>query len=115
MVLCDLNDQALENGRSIIQKSMARVAKKKHPDSEELQKQLVASVFDNITSTTDPAEAVANADLVVEAIVENVKIKQNLFGLLDKAAKESCLFASNTSSLSIAEIAESTSDARKTR
>jgi 3-hydroxyacyl-CoA dehydrogenase len=115
VVLCDLNDKALENGRSIIQKSITRVAKKQHPESEQLQQDLVASVFNNITTTTDPAEAVADADLVVEAIIENIKIKQDLFAMLDKAAKETCIFASNTSSLSISEIASSTSGQRKTR
>lgn len=60
-------------------------------------------------------EAVASADLVVEAIVENLKIKQELFRLLDSHAKKDCLFASNTSSLSIREIASSCGDDRRTR
>ncbi|KAG8921675.1 hypothetical protein FRC02_012431 [Tulasnella sp. 418] len=113
VVLCDVNEKAIENGRNIISKSIARVAKKLHPEDTSAQNALVSSVFENITTTTDPVEAVKDADLVVEAIVENLKIKQDLFGMLDKEAKEDCLFATNTSSLSVREIAETCSDARR--
>lgn len=55
--------------------------------------------------STNPAEAVKDSDLVVEAIVENIDIKHKLFKSLDSAAPPKTLFASNTSSLSIGEIA----------
>jgi 3-hydroxyacyl-CoA dehydrogenase len=66
-----------------------------------------------ITATTDAQEAVKNADLVVEAILENLEVKRKLFASLDIHAPKHCVFATNTSSLSVAEIAESTSDARR--
>ena len=66
-------------------------------------------VVDSIKVTTDPAEAVESTDLVIEAIIENLKIKKELFGLLDSKAPKDAVFASNTSSLNIAEIAEATS------
>jgi 3-hydroxyacyl-CoA dehydrogenase len=113
VVLCDTTEKALDNGRGIIQKSIARVAKKSYPEDEQAQKDLVTAVFSNITTTTNPVEAVQNADLVVEAIVENLNIKRELFALLDKNASQDCIFASNTSSLSITEIASSTSNARR--
>lgn len=53
-------------------------------------------------------EAVENADLVIEAIVENLETKRNLFKSVDEAAEAKTIFASNTSSLSIQEIASST-------
>lgn len=59
----------------------------------------------NLIGSTDPADAVKDADLVVEAIVENLAIKHKLFKSLDEAAPPKTLFASNTSSLSIGEIA----------
>lgn len=59
------------------------------------------------------AEAVAQSDLVVEAIIESMKIKNELFAFIDKKAKSSCIFASNTSSLSIAEIGSPVSEERK--
>ncbi|RXG68395.1 Hydroxyacyl-coenzyme A dehydrogenase, mitochondrial [Armadillidium vulgare] len=54
----------------------------------------------------DSTASVKNADLVVEAIVENIDIKQKLFKQLDEAAPEHTIFASNTSSLSIQKIAQ---------
>lgn len=115
VVLCDVSERALDTGRRIIQQSIARVAKRAHPADEAAQTALVAAVFDNIATTTDPAAAVGASDLVIEAIVENVKAKQDLFALLDRAAKPGCLFATNTSSLSVTEIASSTSAERRKR
>ncbi|KAG9012837.1 hypothetical protein FRB94_004983 [Tulasnella sp. JGI-2019a] len=115
VILCDVNAKAIDNGKAIIQKSLSRIAKKAHPDSPSEQSAMIASVFENITTSTDPVEAVANADLVVEAIVENLKIKQDLFALLDRNATEKCIFTSNTSSLAIKEIAQSCSGERRKR
>lgn len=64
-------------------------------------------------STTDPAEAVKDTDLVIEAIIENVGIKKDLFGFLDGKAPKDALFASNTSSLSITDVAEAVSAERQ--
>lgn len=49
--------------------------------------------------------ALSNADLVIEAIVENIDVKKELFQQLDKLCKKECLFASNTSSISITKLA----------
>lgn len=114
-VMTDVSDQALENGKSIIKKSLTRIARKKFPESEEEQKKLIQATFDNITTTTDAATAVKTTDFVVEAIVENLKTKQELFRRLDELAPEDAIFASNTSSLSISAIAKPTSDKRKIR
>lgn len=119
VTLCDVSEKALDNGRGIIQKSIARVAKRAHPTDENAQRSLVANVFDNIKTTTDPKLAVNDgenkADLVIEAIIEDLKIKQDLFKTLDQWAKPECLFATNTSSLSVRDIASTTSDARRSR
>ncbi|TDL23148.1 hypothetical protein BD410DRAFT_170053 [Rickenella mellea] len=115
VVLCDVSEKALDTGRGIIQKSVARIAKKSHPADEGAQHAFVASVFDNITTTTDAKEAVRESDLVIEAIVENLKVKKELFERLDGMARPRCLFATNTSSLSVKEIASSTSEDRRTR
>lgn len=76
------------------------------------------------------AKAVEEADLVVEAIIESLKVKRDLFGFLDSKARsassctssqpqltrsESCIFATNTSSLSVSEIAEACSKERQAR
>lgn len=61
-MLCDLTPQALTNGRSIILKSLERIAKKREGDSE----RWVEDVMTRIASTSDAGEAVSQADLVVE-------------------------------------------------
>lgn len=109
VTLADVTDKALANGQSIISKSLSRIAKKKMADkSPEEQQQFVKGVVDSINVTTDASKAVESSDLVIEAIIENMKIKQELFSFLDTKAPEDAIFASNTSSLSITEVASST-------
>ncbi|KDQ20803.1 hypothetical protein BOTBODRAFT_26818 [Botryobasidium botryosum FD-172 SS1] len=115
VVLCDTTPQALKNGLAIIEKSLSRIARKSHPDSADSQAAFVSAVLDSIRTTTDPREAVNDADLVVEAIVENLEIKQRLFSVLDEAAHADCLFATNTSSLGVGEIASVTGESRRKR
>ncbi|KAG8993422.1 hypothetical protein FRB90_000700, partial [Tulasnella sp. 427] len=109
VTLCDVTDDALNNGKKIIESSIQRLAKKS-PNSPPFSSE---TVFSNLSTTTDPTRAVSEADLVVEAIVENLKVKQDLFKLLDSSAPKSCVFATNTSSLSVKEIAESCSNDRR--
>ena len=94
---------------------MARVARKAYPESSENQEALIAETFANLEMTTEPQQAVSKADLVVEAIVENMSIKRKLFEKLDTLASPDTIFASNTSSLSITEISASTSQARQSK
>ena len=67
------------------------------------QEQMDATLA-NLIPSTDQKDA-ADCDLVVEAIVENMEIKSKVFKNLDEICKPSCILASNTSSLSITEIA----------
>lgn len=113
--MTDVSDAALDNGRAIITKSLTRIARKLHPTSESDQAALLAATFANITTTTDAAKAVATTDLIIEAIVENLSVKQALFRRLDDLAPKHTIFASNTSSLSIKAIAETSSLERQER
>lgn len=113
--MTDVSDAALDNGRGIITKSLTRIARKKYPDAESDQKALIDATFANITTTTSAPEAVSATDCVIEAIVENVEAKRELFKRLDEIAGKETIFASNTSSLSIRKIAESCSLERQTR
>lgn len=115
VTMIDTTDEALENGKKIISASLKRVARKKFADDEEKQKEFINQTLSYVSLSKDPVSVVANTDLVVEAIVENINVKQKLFASLDKAAPASTIFCSNTSSLPIAAIAEATSDARKER
>ncbi|KAI9033692.1 3-hydroxyacyl-CoA dehydrogenase [Phycomyces nitens] len=115
VTMVDTSDAALDNGRSIIQKSLSRVARKKFADDESAQKSFVDKVFANISTSTNADQTASGSDLVVEAIVENIDIKQKVFGALDKVAPAHSIFCSNTSSLPVTKIAEIVSADRKSR
>ena len=65
-------------------------------------------VINNVTTSISIAEAVKNADLVIEAAPENLELKLKIFSDLEKYAPKSAIFASNTSNMSINELAKAT-------
>jgi 3-hydroxybutyryl-CoA dehydrogenase len=69
----------------------------------------------NITLYSDLAEAVKDADYVIEATPENLELKQNLFKELDALCKPSAIFASNTSSLPLSDMTKYLTDSRKAK
>ncbi|XP_034244743.1 hydroxyacyl-coenzyme A dehydrogenase, mitochondrial-like isoform X2 [Thrips palmi] len=103
--LVETNDKLLEGANSRIHESLKRVAKKVYKEKPAEGDKFVEQTMSRISGATDASEAVKNTDLVVEAIVENMAIKQKLFATLDAVAPKHTIFASNTSSLSITEIA----------
>ncbi|KAI7847280.1 l-3-hydroxyacyl-coenzyme a dehydrogenase [Circinella umbellata] len=116
VTMVDTTDAALKNGQAIITKSIKRVAKKKFGEENAAEQQaFIDKALSNIAVSTDGPAAVAGSDLVVEAIVENIDVKQALFKALDQAAPADTIFTSNTSSLPITSIAEATSAARRER
>lgn len=97
--LVDISAQALEKAIATITKNMDRqVAKGILKESEK------SDALNRIQSFTSMEEGVKNADLVVEAATENLSIKLDLFKKLDELTPESCILASNTSSISITKI-----------
>lgn len=72
-----------------------------------------AEALNNITVHDDLREAAKDADYVIEAIVEKMEVKQALFAELDGYCHPDCIFASNTSSLPLAEMMEQLPEARK--
>jgi 3-hydroxyacyl-CoA dehydrogenase len=115
VTMIDTNDAALEKGKNNIATSLKRVARKKFADDEAKQTEFINQTLSFVTLSKDVDTAVSQSDLVVEAIVENIDVKQRLFGHLDKLAPKDTIFCSNTSSLPITLIAEATSDERKKR
>ncbi|ORY00497.1 3-hydroxyacyl-CoA dehydrogenase [Basidiobolus meristosporus CBS 931.73] len=107
VILVDVSDEHLEKGKSIISSSLKRVARKGFTDEAE-QKKFIADTMKNIQTSTNSEDTASKVDLVVEAIVENLDIKRKLFQKLDDAAPKHTIFASNTSSLPIGDIASST-------
>ena len=103
VTMVDISENALQRGVSTIDGNLSRQVKKELI-SEDSKNQTLS----NITVSTDLLTAVKNADLLVEAASENKSIKIQLFQEAQKSAPESCIFASNTSSISITELAAAT-------
>ncbi|XP_021195856.3 hydroxyacyl-coenzyme A dehydrogenase, mitochondrial [Helicoverpa armigera] len=104
VILVDLSSDVLAKSQKSIGANLGRVAKKVYKDKPQEGEKFVAESMARIKTSTDPAEAAKSADLVVEAIVENMNVKHKLFTQLDAVAPNHTIFASNTSSLSINEI-----------
>ncbi|MFN8368951.1 MAG: 3-hydroxybutyryl-CoA dehydrogenase [Candidatus Kapaibacterium sp.] len=103
VVIVDVNEAALERGKSTIEKNLARQVTKGSLSEEQKNETL-----GRITLSTNLEQAAANADIIIEAASENFEIKKKLFGIIDAASKPECILASNTSSISITEIAACT-------
>jgi len=99
VVLCDTNEAALEKAKAKLQKIMNRLIEKGRLDNEEAQR-----IQNGISYTTD-LQQFENADLVIEAIIENADIKKTVFKDVENIVTEDCIIASNTSSLSITSLA----------
>ncbi|MGV0965671.1 3-hydroxyacyl-CoA dehydrogenase family protein [Empedobacter falsenii] len=102
--LVDVSQDSLERGLKTIAGNLERmIAKEKITEADKI------ATLNNITTFTDTAEAVKNADLVVEAATENLDLKLKIFKQIDEAAPANAILASNTSSISITKIASVTS------
>jgi 3-hydroxybutyryl-CoA dehydrogenase len=102
VIVQDVNEAALDKARQGIDSSLSRFESKGQLDSAEKPK-----ILDRIRFEAD-LNALKNADLIVEAIVENEAVKKDLFRRLDECAKPEAILASNTSSISITRLASVT-------
>ncbi len=93
-----------------LDKAMASIEKdyKKLVEKEKITEDAARAIIANISTTTDYA-TFADADLVIEAAVEDMQLKKDVFRELDAICKPETIFATNSSSLSITEIASATS------
>jgi len=103
VALVDISQDILNKAEKRISESLKRVAKKKFKDDQKAGEVFTASAMANLTFATSPDNALASADLIVEAITENLPLKQKLFAEWDKACPETTLFATNTSFLRVAD------------
>ncbi len=102
--LYDIKDEFVQSGIDKISWSLSKFAEKKTISDEQAQVAL-----HRIKGTVDLAEALTGADVVIEAAPEDLAIKRELFSSVDKLAPPGTVFASNTSTLPISEIASSVS------
>lgn len=101
--LIDVDQAQLDKAIVTIQKNMDRQVAKAAITEEDKQ-----AALGRLSTDTNLAAGVADADLVVEAATENIDLKLKIFAALDGAAPEHCVLASNTSSISITKIAAAT-------
>lgn len=98
----DINQENLDKGMAVIKKNYAASVARKSKTQEKVDKILSAM------STTLNYSDLADCDIVVEAVFENMKVKKDIFAKLDANCKPGCILASNTSYLNIDEIASAT-------
>ena len=100
--LYDISLNNLDNAKKTILRNLERMVKKGVISHSELEK-----TSENI-SYTNEINSVLNSDLVIEAVTENIKIKESIFKELDNKCPEKTIIASNTSSISITQLANAT-------
>ena len=98
VALCDIKQEWADGGKAKIQKGYARLVEK-----GKMTQEAVDAILAKITPGLKE-DLCADCDLIVEAAFEDMGVKKTTFQELDKIAKPECIFASNTSSLSITEI-----------
>ncbi|NOX63901.1 MAG: 3-hydroxybutyryl-CoA dehydrogenase [Chloroflexi bacterium] len=102
VIVGELNQEFLDAGMARIQKSLDRAVKRGKIEAAEAEAALA-----RIRGTLEPADF-APADLVIEAVTEDVDLKKRIFGKLDAVLRPEVIIASNTSSISIAVLAAAT-------
>jgi len=104
ITLVDLNQEILNKAEKRISESLRRVAKKKFKDDPKAGEDFTASTMANLTFVSSPESALGSADLIIEAITENLPLKQKLFAEWDKACPEKTILATNTSFLKVGDV-----------
>ena len=103
VTLVDMSSEALSRATATIEKNLGRLVSKERLTEDEKSETLA-----RLNTSTDMSASVENADLVVEAATENLDLKLKIFRELDALAPPHCILATNTSSISITEIASAT-------
>jgi len=107
VILCDIKDEYIASGINTIKKNLLRSVTKERINQDDMHKTL-----SNITTTLKNNE-LNDCDIIIEAIVENVDIKKNLFKRLGGICKDDTILASNTSSIPIGILADASGKPEK--
>ena len=108
VILVDINEEVLKKAVDNIKWSLGKFVERRRIREEDAE-----AALSRVTINVNLEEAVSNADLVVEAVPENMDLKKSIFRKIDSATPEGAILASNTSSLSISEMAEETTRPEK--
>lgn len=98
--LIDISKENIQKGMNTISRNLDRMVSK-----EKISEEQKKSTLDHITTHIDIPSGVKNVDLVIEAATENLKLKLQIFKQLDSNCSEKTILATNTSSISITQIA----------
>jgi 3-hydroxybutyryl-CoA dehydrogenase len=99
----DIEDRFVQGGLNIIKKNYERAISK-----GKMTKEQADALFSKVKGTLDMAEAVKGAQVVIEAVIENMDLKKQVYKELDQLCAKDTILATNTSGLSITEIASMT-------
>ena len=100
VILCDIKQEFVDSGMTTITNNLQRSVSKDRISQKDMD-----DIISNIGVTLDQGDLI-DCDIIVEAIVEDVEIKKNLFSNLGNICNEKTILASNTSSIPIATLAE---------
>ncbi|MBI1406438.1 MAG: 3-hydroxyacyl-CoA dehydrogenase [Caulobacter sp.] len=101
--IVEMKQEALDRGLGVIRKNYENTAKKGRLTQDDVEKRMAA-----LSGSLELSD-LADCDLIIEAVFENMEIKKDIFAKLDKIAKPGAILASNTSYLNVDEIASATS------
>ena len=101
--LRDINEELVEKGYDQLEWSVGKLEEKGQLTEEEAE-----AALDRVTTLVDVEETVSNTDVIIEVVPEKMEIKQDVYQEVEQYAPEDALFATNTSSLSITDLAEVT-------
>jgi 3-hydroxybutyryl-CoA dehydrogenase len=104
VTLMDVETRFVQKGLSTIEKNLQRMAEKGKMTAAD-----AGAIRSRIKDTLSLAETAKDADVIIEAVIENMELKKAMYKELDGAAREATIFATNTSGLSITELASVTS------
>ena len=104
-VLWDINDEALEKGVAALRKTFAYPIKKRKMKQADLD-----AMIENQLTTTTSLEDMKDVDLVIEAVLEDMKVKQDIWKKLEGICRPDVIFGTNTSALPITEMATTLAD-----
>jgi 3-hydroxybutyryl-CoA dehydrogenase len=99
----DIEQRFIDSGMNMIRKNLSRDVDKGRKTQADMD-----AILSRITPTLDLKEAAADVDVVIEVVIEVLEIKKTLFNELEEIVPAHCLFFSNTSGLSITEMAATT-------
>lgn len=103
ITLRDIKEEFVEDGYDQIEWSLGKLA-----ENDQISEEDADDALDRITPLVDMEEAVGDADLIIEAVPEQMEIKEDVYGDVEEYAPEHTIFATNTSSLSITDLSEKT-------